>query len=205
MKATSWRAAVVDAALGWSVGLRVEVGGPGTVAAAGVVLPRLLADRVGLTRRLRRALARAGFIPGRDRGRALVDACAAMAAGASCLSDIEEATAQEEIFGPGGGASDSTLLRILDELAGRLGAHGLPGRRLAEATSAARARAWTEIAAATVRFPRSRSPGATRCAITATGRAPRSWCCAWTPHSSRPPRTRRRRQEPTRAGSAFTR
>ena len=147
MKATTWRAVVVDAALGWSVGLRVEVGGPGTVAAAGVVLPRLLADRVGLTRRLRRALARAGFIPGRDRGRALVDACAAMAAGASCLSDIEEATAQEEIFGPGGGASDSTLLRILDELAGRLGAHGLPGRRLAEATSAARARAWTEIAA----------------------------------------------------------
>jgi hypothetical protein len=40
-------------------------------------------------------------------------------------------TAQEELFGPGGGASDSTLLRALDELADRIGGNGLPGRRLA--------------------------------------------------------------------------
>jgi len=56
-------------------------------------------------------------------------------------------TAQEEIFGPGGGASDSTLLRALDELAGRLGADGLPGRRLARATAAARVPAWAAIVA----------------------------------------------------------
>ena len=36
-------------AAGWSQGLSVRVGGPGTVAHAGIVLPRLLADRVGLT------------------------------------------------------------------------------------------------------------------------------------------------------------
>ena len=51
--------------------------------------------------------------------------------GPTCLSDVEAMTAQEEIFGPGGGASDSTMLRALDELAERLGGDGLPGRRLA--------------------------------------------------------------------------
>lgn len=54
-------------------------------------------------------------------------------------------TAQVEIFGPGGGASDSTLLRILNELAGRLNGDGLPGRRLATMMAAVRARAWAEV------------------------------------------------------------
>ncbi|MGH4000680.1 MAG: transposase, partial [Pseudonocardiaceae bacterium] len=56
-------------------------------------------------------------------------------------------TAQEEVFGPGGGASDTTMLRVLDELAGRLRADGLPGRRLARATAGARAKAWAAIVA----------------------------------------------------------
>jgi len=97
--------------------------GPGTVAAAGVVLPWFLADRLGLCTGLVAVLARAGFVPLRRRGRALVDA--------ACVSDVEAMTAQEEIFGPGGRASDTTMLRVLDELAGRLRADGLPGRRLA--------------------------------------------------------------------------
>ena len=71
-----------------------------------------------------------------------MDAACALAAGATCLSDVEAMTAQEEIYGPGGGASDSTMLRALDELAGRLGGDGLPGRRLARATAAARVTAW---------------------------------------------------------------
>jgi len=50
--------------------------------------------------------------------------------GATCVSDVEAMTAQEDIFGPGGGASDTTMPRVLDELAGRLRADGLPGRRL---------------------------------------------------------------------------
>ena len=51
------------------------------------------------------------------------------------------------IFGPGGGASDTTMLRVLDELAGRLRPDGLPGRRLARAAAAARAKAWAGVAA----------------------------------------------------------
>jgi hypothetical protein len=68
-------------------------------------------------------------------------------------------TAQEEIFGPGGGASDSTLLRALDELAARLGADGLPGRRLARATAAARVRAWEAIVARHGQLPAVRVAG----------------------------------------------
>ena len=125
----------VDSALAWSERLDVEVGGAGTVAAAGVVGPRLLADRLGLTTGLAAVVARAGFFPLRYRGRALVDATGALAAGARCLSDVEAMTAQEELFGPGGGASDSTMLRALDELAERLGGDGLPGRRSRWASS----------------------------------------------------------------------
>ncbi len=128
MKATSIRRLVGDPALAWSQRLEVEVGGAGTVAAAGVVLPRLLADRLGLTTGLAEVVARTGFFPLRHRGRALVDATCALAAGTTCLADVEAMTAQEELFGPGGGASDSTMLRVLDELAERVGGNGLPGR-----------------------------------------------------------------------------
>jgi hypothetical protein len=144
---TSTQRPVVDPALAWSHGLRVEVGGAGTLAQAGVVLPRLLADRLGLTTGLARVVARAGFVPVRHRGRTLVDMACALAAGATCLADAEAMTAQEELFGPGGGASDSTMLRALDELAARIGDDGLPGRRLARAIAAVRARAWAGIVA----------------------------------------------------------
>ena len=159
MKATSTRRLVDEPALAWSQRLEVEVGGAGTVAAAGVVLPRLLADRLGLTNGLAQVVARAGFFPVRHRGRALVDATCAPAAGATCLSDVEAMTAQEEIYGPGGGASDSTMLRALDELAERLGGDGLPGRRLARATAAARARAWAAIVARRGQLPAVRVAG----------------------------------------------
>jgi len=137
----------VDPALGWSQGLKMQVGGAGTVAHAGIVLPRLLGDRVGLTAGFSAVLARVGFVPGRDRGRAVVDTAAALAAGATCLSDVEVMTAQVEIFGPGGGASDSTLLRVLNELAARLNGDGLPGRRLAAMMAKARSKAWAHIVA----------------------------------------------------------
>jgi hypothetical protein len=136
---------VADPALAWSNRLKVEVGGAGTVAHAGVVLPRLLADRLGLTGDLAGVVARAGFTPVRHRGRLLVDAACALASGAGGLTDVEALTRQEEIFGPGGGASDTTLLRGLGELADRLGGNGLPGRRLARATARARAKAWAAI------------------------------------------------------------
>jgi hypothetical protein len=145
VKTTRTRRPVADPALAWSQGLKVEVGGAGTVAHAGIVVPRLLGDRIGLTAGLSKVLARAGFVPGRDRGRALVDAVCALAAGATCLSDIEVMTSQVEIFGPHGGASDSTLLRILNEVAARLNGDGLPGRRLASMLASCRARAWAQI------------------------------------------------------------
>lgn len=142
----SGRAVVVaDPALAWSNKLGVEVGGPGTVAHAGVVLPRLLADRLGLTLDLAQVVARAGLTPLRHRGRLLVDTACALAAGATALTDVEALTRQVEIYGPGGGASDTTVLRGLDELAQRLGGNGLPGRRLAKAMARARAKAWAAI------------------------------------------------------------
>ena len=112
------RSPLVDPALAWSNNLSVKVGGAGTLAHAGVVLPRLLADRLGLTAGLSEVMARAGFLPVRHRGRALVDAACALAAGATCLSDIEMMTRQVEILGAEGGASDTTMLRVLDELSG---------------------------------------------------------------------------------------
>jgi hypothetical protein len=164
----------VDPALAWSEKLSVQVGGAGTVAAAGVVLPRLLADRLGLTTGLALVVARAGFFPLRHRGRALVDATCALAAGATCLADVEAMTAQEELFGPGGGASDSTMLRVLDELAERVGGDGLPGRRLARGTAAARARAWEAIVARHGQLPAVRVAGQdlTR-PVTEPGESPR--------------------------------
>jgi hypothetical protein len=125
----------------------VAAGGQGVIAHAGVVLPRLLADRIGLTAGLRQVVARRGFSPGRDRGRLLTDTIAAMVAGAGCLSDVEALTRQGALFGPRGGASDTTVLRALSELADQLGADGLPGRRLATVLAAVRAAAWGQIVA----------------------------------------------------------
>lgn len=156
MKTTTSAAAELD----WSAGLSVRAEGTGTVAHAGVVLPRLLADRVGLTGAFTGALARAGFIPGRERGRTVTDTIAALAAGASCLSDVEAMTGQRELFGPAGGASDTTVLRVLDEYADRLGAGGLPGRRLARPIAQVRARVWNEIVAQHGLLPAVRVAGA---------------------------------------------
>ena len=75
----------MDPALAWADKLSVQVGGAGTVAAAGVVLPRLLADWLWLCTELAEVMARSGFLPLRHRGRALVDAACSLAAGATCL------------------------------------------------------------------------------------------------------------------------
>ena len=58
----------MDPALAWADKLSVQVGGAGTVAAAGVVLPRLLADRLGLCTELAEVMATSGFLPLRHRG-----------------------------------------------------------------------------------------------------------------------------------------
>ncbi|HEY5848248.1 MAG TPA: hypothetical protein VIT42_15790 [Microlunatus sp.] len=56
-------------------------------------------------------------------------------------------TRQEALFGPGGGASDTTVLRALDELADHLGDDGLPDRRWARMFAGVRAAAWEQIVA----------------------------------------------------------
>lgn len=154
---------VRDAGLGWSNRLKVGTGGQGVVAHAGVVLPRLLADRVGLTVGLRAVVARRELTPRRDRGPLLTDAVAALTAGASYLLDVEALTRQEALFGPGGAAFDTTVLRALDELACRPVADGLPDRRYARMLAEVRAAAWGAIVAGNqgrlpaVQAPRHRS------------------------------------------------
>ncbi len=73
----------------WSNGLSVTGDGTGVVAHAGGVAVRLLADRVGLTGELSKALARGCFTPVHDRGRVLVDVAVMLADGGEAIADIE--------------------------------------------------------------------------------------------------------------------
>jgi hypothetical protein len=96
-------------------------------------------------------------------------------------SDIEATTSQVEIFGPEGEASDSTLLRILDEVAGRLNDDELPARRLAKVLAAARARAWGHIVARHGQLPAVKVAGGDLMrAGVGVSMAGRSWWSAWT-------------------------
>lgn len=127
---------------------------------AGVVLPRLLADRVGLTTGLSEAVARKGFSPAYDRGRVLVDLACALAAGATGLTDAEAIAAQLALLNESGhGPSDTTIWRSLGELADRVGPDGLPRRRLAIAIADARAAAWETIVARHGALPAVRVAG----------------------------------------------
>lgn len=120
--------------------------GAAMVVHAGVILPRLLADRVALTSRLAEAMARRGFAPAYERGRVLVDLACALAAGATALTDAEAVGTQLALLTGGGrGPSDTTIWRCLGEFAERIGPDGLPGRRLADALAVARAAAWARI------------------------------------------------------------
>lgn len=61
---------------------------------------RLIADRTGLTAGLSRALARHGFVPVHDRGRALADTAVLIADGGRVLSDLAMLRDQSELCGP---------------------------------------------------------------------------------------------------------
>ncbi|MFF0879799.1 IS1380 family transposase [Micromonospora aurantiaca (nom. illeg.)] len=118
----------------WSKGLSVEVGGRGVVSHVGAALLRLLADRSGLTRALSVAVARRGFVPGRDRGRVLVDLAAMIADGGEAIADIDVLRHQGEVFGPV--ASPATCWRALDEIS------DVQVRRISRARAKVRARVW---------------------------------------------------------------
>jgi hypothetical protein len=73
---------------GWDHALKVTAGGSGLVGHAGAVLLRKAADQAGLTAGLGAALRKAGASPVFDRGVVLVSAAAAIALGATSMSDI---------------------------------------------------------------------------------------------------------------------
>lgn len=93
------------------------------------------------------------------------------------MSDVEAMTSQVELFGPGGGASDTTVLRVLGEYADRLNSSsGLPGRAMARAMAKVRALAWERIVARHGHLP----------AVQVAG-APLAWPC--------PPRSQAQQRE----------
>ncbi len=126
---------------GWLKGLRVAADGTGIVSHAGVALVRALADNIGLTAGLSKALASRRLLV-HDRGRVLADLACAIADGAEVISDFRVMGDQEDLFGLV--ASVPTAWRTLDEIAG--GGQRALGR-ITAAVNAARRRAWAAIEA----------------------------------------------------------
>ncbi|MBA3801274.1 MAG: IS1380 family transposase [Geodermatophilaceae bacterium] len=135
----------------WSTGLQVSGDGTGVVAHAGSVGLRLLADRVGLTAELSKAMARRSFVPVHDRGRVLVDVATMIADGGEAIVDIDVLRHQGQVLGPV--ASAPTVWRTLDE--------ATPARLKKVATARARVRrhVWSQLAARPDGLPASKVAG----------------------------------------------
>ena len=115
----------------------VAADGEGLVSHAGAALLSEVADRVGLTRELSRALEGVRERRGRhDPGRVIRDLAVMLADGGDCLSELRAVRDQEPLFGPV--ASDSTAFRLIDRIAEEPGL--LDAVRAARAD--ARERAW---------------------------------------------------------------
>ena len=174
----------------WDHALKVTGGGTGLVGHAGAILLRKAADQAGLTAALSAALRKAGTSPLLDRGIVLVSMAAAIALGATSMSDIAVLAHLAPVLGDA--PSGPTIRRALD-LA------GTPAMldRIARARARARAHVWSADRAA--RPPGSRgwpSPGRPW---------PGGWSSTWTPPWSPPARTRRERLRPGRKATASTR
>lgn len=135
--------------MSWSKGLSVTAAGTGVVSHAGSALPRLVADRVGLTGALSGALARRDFLPVHDRGRVLTDLGVLLADGGQRISDIVVLRDQGELFGSV--ASVPTLWRTLNEL------DPTALRRVEAARAKARSRVWDLVEARHGGLPASRT------------------------------------------------
>jgi len=131
---------------GWDHALKVTAAGAGLVGHAGAVLLRKAADQSGLTSQLSAALRRKGTPPPLDRGLVLVSLAAAIALGATSMSDIALLAHLSPVLGAA--PSGPTVRRALD-LA------GAPGMldRIARARAKARAHAWSLIEATPAGFP----------------------------------------------------
>lgn len=117
--------------------MSVSADGVGVVAHAGSVATRLLADRVGLTAELSRAMKRRNFVPGHDRGRVLADVAVMLADGGEAIADIDVLRHQSGVLGPV--ASPPTVWRALDEVT--------PGRlkKIAAARARTRRHVWAQL------------------------------------------------------------
>jgi hypothetical protein len=131
---------------GWDHALKVTGGGTGLVGHAGAVLLRKAADQAGLTAGLGAALRKAGQSPVFDRGIVLVSLAAAIALGATSMSDIVVLAHLAPVLGAA--PSGPTVRRALD-LAGS------PAMldRIARARAKARAHAWRLIEDTPAGFP----------------------------------------------------
>jgi hypothetical protein len=131
---------------GWDHGLKVTGGGAGLVGHAGAILLRKAADQSGLTAWLGTALRKAGKSPVLDRGVVLASMAAAIALGASSMSDIAVLAHLAPVLGDA--PSGPTVRRAL-ELAG--GTAMLD--RIARARAKARAHVWQLIEQTPAGFP----------------------------------------------------
>jgi len=130
----------------WDHGLKVTGDGTGLVGHAGAILLRKAADQAGLTGWLGSGLRKAGKSPLFDRGAALVSMAAAIALGATSMSDIAVLAHLSPVLGDA--PSGPTIRRALD-LAG--GTAML--ERIAKARAKARAHVWNLIEETPSGFP----------------------------------------------------
>src|SRR5690348_7416381 len=131
---------------GWDHALKVTAGGTGLVGHAGAVLLRKAADQAGLTAQLCTAMREKGSSPVFDRGAVLVSLAAAIALGATSMSDIALLAHLAPVLGDA--PSAPTVHRALD-LAGTPAMQD----RIARARAKARAHAWTLIQDTPAGFP----------------------------------------------------
>jgi hypothetical protein len=131
---------------GWDHALKVTADGTGLVGHAGAVLLRKAADQTGLTAQLSAALRRKGSSPAFDRGTVLASLAAAIALGATSMSDIALLAHLAPVLGDA--PSGPTVRRALD-LAGTPASLD----KVARARARARAHAWQLIAATPAGFP----------------------------------------------------
>ncbi len=131
---------------GWDHALKVTADGTGLVGHVGAVLLRKAADQAGLTAGLSAALRKKGTSPLLDRGVVLASMAAAIALGATSMSDIAVLAHLAPVLG--GAPSGPTVRRALD-LAGTPAMLG----RIARARANARAHVWELIEGTAVGFP----------------------------------------------------
>jgi hypothetical protein len=137
----------MQATTDWSSSLRVEVRGDDVVGHAGNVIPRMLADNLGLTSGLSTALSRPEVL--HDRGAVLRDVAVSIAGGAQNLAGTAVLRDQGRVFGPV--ASVPTMWRSLNEIdhAGLVA--------IAVVRNKVRERVWALIEARYGRIPPSRT------------------------------------------------